>query len=568
MLIEIRTNISDDCNLGINLSHDAGIGSFNNEIYSATFEKGQYLFNIYADDGLGNFDTSVIHFHVLDTFPPLSICRRGLSMNLGSDMILTPNPSLFDLGSSDNCTSYDDLIFRISPNSFDCWDQGENEITFTVIDESGNEAHCITDLYVQDPVGYCPPLEHFIEGQVLDGDYQAIYGIEMLAVIGNDTLSTETDEYGLYRFDAIPSGSNITVFPSNEGSAGLGLSTLDLILLRSHLLERTSFQRPYEYLAGDVNGSSKLSNLDITIMRGIILQNLTEWPGGENYGSIPYFREFGNPEEVLDMSSEEKRIEIIEILEDVPHADFIVVKTGDINNSAFEDGLLSRESCDSIFYFRTQEAQVESGDEVVLQLVSGIDFDLLGMQFILDIDPAFLEYIELDDISGIGLVDQTHYNYNDQSNQFILTWDRSPAVAISENSVILEIRFGVRSSFDWPEHIDISETEIVDDNFMGYDICTSEITSIAQFNGDIPSVGLYPNPVRDILHFEFESNYFFSTFDEIIISDIFGTIREVKNLESLHNQYFSLGNMDPGVYWVRLRNREGKQLQVGKFVKI
>lgn len=569
MEIDISTNIQDDCNLGITLSHNAGRGMIVDGTYSAVFEKGQYQFEMFADDGLGNLDTALIFFTVLDTFPPLSVCRRGLSMALTDDGWVRPNPELFDFGSEDNCSLKEALSYEISPVEFNCWDQGLNNVVFTVIDESGNRSSCNTDLLVQDPQNYCPPLEHSIRGQVLDGDFRSVYKTEVVVVVNEqDTTRLETDEYGWYQMDSVASGSNIQIFLSEKGEVDRGLSTLDLILLRSHLLELDTFQSPYQYIAGDVNKSGQLSNLDISIMRGILLKNLEKWPGGSNYNAIPFYREFSPLSSILEMNPEEQRMEIDNISEDIERADFIISKTGDINHSAFEDYTGSREACDSVFFFSTKSGFVEEGEEIVLRLENADDFDLLGLQFILKVDVAFLEYVELRDLSGIGVIDQTHYNYNTSNDELILTWDQSPARPIDANTEILEIVFRAREDLEWPGHITVKETEVVDVSYTAYDICSSEITSNEDVALEKEQVKFYPNPVRDQLYFESTSNYFFSTFEEIIISNVFGAVVIEKKIEQLNNQSIMLNDLLPGLYMIGLKSRERKSVMVGKFLKI
>ena len=59
------------------------------------------------------------------------------------------NPKLFDNGSTDNCTSAANLVFTLSKSKFDCTNIGDNPLTLTLKDESGNTSTCPTVLNVQ-----------------------------------------------------------------------------------------------------------------------------------------------------------------------------------------------------------------------------------------------------------------------------------------------------------------------------------------------------------------------------------------------------------------------------------
>jgi len=57
-----------------------------------------------------------------------------------------------------------------------------------------------------------------------------------------------------------------------------GVSTFDLILISRHILEIEPFTQLWQYLAADVDGSGVVDELDITVLRELILNIRTELP--------------------------------------------------------------------------------------------------------------------------------------------------------------------------------------------------------------------------------------------------------------------------------------------------
>ncbi|MFT6334306.1 MAG: hypothetical protein ACJATI_001043 [Halioglobus sp.] len=64
---------------------------------------------------------------------------------------VTVDPEQLDLGSTDNCP----LEFAIDQSIFTCIDLGENSVTLTVTDASGNSTECISMVEVRDSLNFC-----------------------------------------------------------------------------------------------------------------------------------------------------------------------------------------------------------------------------------------------------------------------------------------------------------------------------------------------------------------------------------------------------------------------------
>ena len=110
----------------------------------------------------------------------------------------------------------------------------------------------------------------------------SVYGniiTPLLKVIPNvivtlkDSSSVVTTRSGAYNFTCLSTGSNDTVKLSknNDVSKTNGVTSLDIALLQSHILQKSILSSPYKIIAGDVNGDGKLTALDIVYMKRLIL---------------------------------------------------------------------------------------------------------------------------------------------------------------------------------------------------------------------------------------------------------------------------------------------------------
>lgn len=142
---------------------------------------------------------------------------------------------------------------------------------------------------------------------------------------GADTLDD-----GTFSFLASPGGTrSVRVTPPTGGPASQGISTLDITLVRRHILGISALDSPYKILAADVNGSGSVSTLDITLMRRVILGIADAFPAGA-WRFVPASYAFPDPTSPWAPESER----VIPVLDsDRLGTDFIGIRTGDVNGS-------------------------------------------------------------------------------------------------------------------------------------------------------------------------------------------------------------------------------------------
>ena len=91
-----------------------------------------------------------------DECPPICI-SQDISVEISSDLTVTIIPEQIDNGSYDECSN---VTLEIDRDLFLCDDIGDNTVTLTVTDESGNTSSCETIVNVSDPNNYCNNCEN------------------------------------------------------------------------------------------------------------------------------------------------------------------------------------------------------------------------------------------------------------------------------------------------------------------------------------------------------------------------------------------------------------------------
>jgi len=102
---------------------------------------------ITATDGSGNSITCTATVTVVDNLPPTAVCQ-DVTLVIGDTGQVTLGPADVDGGSTDNC-GIDHMDLDVT--TFDCSDVGQNPVTLTVWDASGNSSACTATVTVETP---------------------------------------------------------------------------------------------------------------------------------------------------------------------------------------------------------------------------------------------------------------------------------------------------------------------------------------------------------------------------------------------------------------------------------
>lgn len=161
------------------------------------------------DEEIVDMDITVTRLSIGDNTPPNALCKDIEVLLENGSASITPED--IDNGSSDESGI---ASMEVHPNSFECGDIGENEVTLTVIDNYGNEAECTA---VVEIVGEIPSLGILVNPSPAvnpGGEENTIY-----LGYGPQSITLTATEGFTYNWSSDPSGftsdeQNPTVSPS------------------------------------------------------------------------------------------------------------------------------------------------------------------------------------------------------------------------------------------------------------------------------------------------------------------------------------------------------------------
>lgn len=161
--------------------------------------------------------------------------------------------------------------------------------------------------------------------------------VELSTLTGDTERTVFTNAEGRYAFEDIPLRKFYGLRLSRTGDDINGLSTLDLINIRKHILGIDRLGSPYKMLAADVNLSNSISTLDIIKIQKVILGIRLQFEEGESWRFIPRDFVFSDPlnpflETIIPTHY------LSDFTDDVLDFNFLGIKAGDVNGNA-ETGL-------------------------------------------------------------------------------------------------------------------------------------------------------------------------------------------------------------------------------------
>ena len=370
-LIEATAEGTDDCtpaekllwNYTIDTNKDGvAEASGNTNTFTRTIDFGSVDIKWTVTDECGNTRTCTTTINVNDQKKPTPYCLAQITTvvmaETGSVDIWASD---FDHGSFDNCTPQNKLKFSFSTNTaekgrtFRCADLTSNitnfELSMYVTDEAGNSDFCKVSINVQDN-GNCPNLtdpeeeeEETAHNRIAIAGNIGMEIPEMLegAIVkitseqGEFPRYITTNDRGEFSFDDLEMYNDYSIQPTKSNDYLNGVSTLDLVLIQRHILNIKRLDTSYKIIAADANNDYKITAVDLVALRKLILGISDKLPNSDSWKFVDKNQVFPDPQipfpykQTLDYSSIENN---------VANANFVAVKTGDVNGS-YQNNLTS-----------------------------------------------------------------------------------------------------------------------------------------------------------------------------------------------------------------------------------
>ncbi len=438
--IELPEALVSDCSDNVTITYTvAGLGTGPNHNNVAP---GTYEATVTAIDNCGNQSTITYDIVVRDCKAPTPYCVGGLVVELmpmgNGEGMVELWASDFNAGSFDNCTAQDDLTILASLSAadiegatanitFDCSNVGPNGVYLYIQDAAGNFDYCLTTVFIESVPNACD--EEPNESPVISGVLATENGAPLAtaSVSLNNGANTTSNDEGEYALTA-EIGTDVTVIPEHDVYDNTSVTTIDLVIIRQHILTTTLLDSPYKMIAADVNGNGSITAVDLVMARQMILGMATSYPNNTAWVFVDANHEF--PTDWILSDGYPPVVNINNIAESHDNVDFVAVRVGDVNGTyGFADSADERNS----MIINANDATLVAGQEVTVEFTAAQA--VLGYQFTLNFED--LKVVSIDgERENFGVFENaitTSFADDKTSDKlFSVTFEATADVTVSE----------------------------------------------------------------------------------------------------------------------------------------
>jgi hypothetical protein len=382
-----------------------------------------------------------------------------------------------------------------------------------------------------------------VSGRIITPLDEPVAGVS-LSMSGTENKEAVTAKDGYYALRVLP--GNYTLMPdkNNEKARVNGVSTLDLAIIQSHVLNSLLLNSPYKVIAADADASGSVTTVDIAHIRRLILGMDSSLPGNRTWTFVDSGQVFANPLLPFPFF----RSKAYTNLSMNARQTFRAIKLGDVNwdRNPLVDQPMLRDSL-KLYY----DIKEEGNSVYVLQVKSRGIKGLMGVQYTLNWDPNILEY------TGTGLNPLgMHFGTSGlQDGALGMLWNDPNAKGrdLEPGALLYELRFRSAGSLVRP-NVWLSSDKVLQEAFddkyrtMGIALEAGAASSGIEFS-------VYPNPAGQWLSVQYGSDR--QGDGELVLLDMQGRIvyREVVRVMPGTNAYrLNLTGRQPpqGIYTLRL----------------
>jgi hypothetical protein len=250
----------------------------------------------------------------------------------------------------------------------------------------------------------------------------------------NDSVTTSFN--GIYNFNVLQ-GNAYTITPSkgNDITALSGLSTLDLIMIQRHILNIQPLNSAYKVIAADVNQSGNISNMDILLIKSLILQMSSNYPANEIWKFVNSDYVFSNPQQPFPYENSRSYSSAANLTDQ----NFVAIKLGDVNNSWNPN--TSKSQIATTLNFDLADQNAVAGDIINVPVKVSNFNNISGYQFTMNWNPNDFEFVGIDNNALTG-----NYGTNQVlSGKITALWSTENAngQSIADGSIIFTLKLKV-----------------------------------------------------------------------------------------------------------------------------
>jgi subtilisin-like proprotein convertase family protein len=472
----------------------------NSDRFDRVLKNGRHKIKWTVEDKCGNRAFCTHYINVVDYKKPTPYCISSITtavMNSNGKIAIWAAD--YDLGSFDNCTPTEDLLFTFygatpvksmlnvehyfkgqgvlatkaeyeagnaqiwiptlntSGIIFGCEDipngiSQEISIEMWVTDLAGNQDYCTVTLVLQDNANVCPDSngnQIAISGRAAIGNSLAMTGcdVNLVSSLPEHSKTAKTDASGAYNFAQLPKNNNYTVSMSDNRNILNGVSTLDLVLTQRHILGIDVFSDPLKVIAADVDNNTKVTAADLVALRKVILGINSEFPNNQkSWRFVTSNHVFTNPLAPFPFTESYvyNQLNAFKV-----NQNFIGVKIGDINGSATANiGGSSVESrSNTVLTFEVEPVTATEGQYFEVPVYANEFENIFGFQHTLTFDVSKMELINI--ASGALNINESNFGTHRLSEGLLTaSWNEDKPVSVISTEPLFTLKFKANAAIN------------------------------------------------------------------------------------------------------------------------
>ena len=359
---------------------------------------------------------------------------------------------------------------------------GTTTVDVWIKDVNGNWSYVSTYILVQDNTApFCNGPSASISGSIDNEDGEAVDNVtvDIDGTAPGMPSPDVTGTTGGYGFPGLANDHNYVVTPEKDVDPLNGVTTYDLVLISKHILGIENLDSPYKMIAADINASGSISTIDMVQLRKMILFIDTEFQSNTSWRFVD--AEFVFPNANNPFATSFPEIFSINGLNSAEIADFVGVKTGDVNGSAIANIAAGGDDRNTVgdLVFNINDVEMVAGEQYTVDFEAKDFANILGYQFTLAFDKDAVEFV---DVEAGKLADLSANNFGMsllEEGVITTSWNATQATSLENADVVFSVTFTAKSNTLLSEALAVNSRYTVAE---GYDN-----------NADVLNIGLIFN---------------------------------------------------------------------------
>ena len=395
------------------------------------------------------------------------------------------------------------------------------------------------------------------------------YSISLKSNIGKTVINGSGD----YNIKLLGTKDSISVLKQNDVKKANGVTTLDIALIQSHILQKSILNSPYKLIAADVNGDNTISALDVVNIKRLVLGIDTTFIKTSNSAKrlwvfVVNDQGYNLADSVNAFPFNSTRY-YSNANRNITGLNFVGCKLGDVNwdwNPAIPRPIINNNFIELSYL----SAPTNAADGYIHIPIKVKNFkEMLGLQFTINFNPALMQWKGITN-NPLGI--ETGTNHAEEGSVTFLWVDAKNEIkTLEDGSSLFELVFKSNyqlSTINYQLLLDGSVTAIAayDKDYAMHNVVLNRVENILPLQKETWTVS--PNPATGgIINIQLNLNDKKTVVFKL--SDNTGKtvmVKQVEGVKGNNNINLKEGNIASGTYYLQAVGVDGvKQLIINHY---